>query len=57
MESYNDEEVSIEQLQGRLNHVKKRLSEATTEFDLMYWSWRVRDLGEELDALKQKKGV
>lgn len=41
------------ELQSVLEHVKKRLSESETEFDKMYWGWRVRDIENEIKERKK----
>ena len=48
MEKNYESDMSVEQLQGLLQHVEKRYAEAQTELDRMYWSWRIRDISRAL---------
>lgn len=41
-------ERTLEKLNNLLAYVKMRHAEAKTETDAMYWSWRIRDLEQEI---------
>jgi len=48
MEKNYESDMTLEQLQGLLHHVTKRHTEAKTEIDRLYWSWRIRDISQAI---------
>ena len=50
-----NEEMSLEQLDSILKHVKRRLAESQTDFDVYYWNLRIRDIESDIADLQRKK--